>query len=454
MLFSRTVLRLSALAVVASAPPAAAASALPPLAWAPLPYGTVAPEGWLLRQLQLQGQGLSGNFPLFWAPMSDSTWMGGNNKEGDWIEIFPYVVAGYVPQAILLRDPAQLNQSQVWIDYMLDQQAKVGHGWLGPLPNLRDGGMLYWPQWPIVLTFLAWREYGLAVNGTEDPRLIAGSLAWLHNASGMLETRPMGRDWSGTRWQDFTFVIQAVQDCPSTPASEQPFLAALSATVYAQGIKNGIDWAAYYAGTDFPHGPVPSWDYLPHGVNNGMAQKGGAVSWRAGLDPTGNVSSWQRDAVLTQYHGSPSGVFLADECLAGNMPSQATETCVVVEQLFSLNIVHEVQGDAFFAERAETIAYNALPSVGTKDMWSRVYLQQPNEVFAGHSHPHPWRTDGDDGNIYSLQDNYECWCGQRDPSPPSSWRRPHRATRPPTPQHGKFQPGLAEARAAHAAYDA
>jgi hypothetical protein len=137
-------------------------------------------------------------------------------------------------------------------------------------------------------------------------------------------------------------------------------------------------------------------------VNNAMAAKGGAVSWRAGLDPNGNVSSWQRDAILTQYHGSPSGVFFADECLAGRMPSKATETCVVVEQIFSLNIVHEIQGDAFFAERAETIAYNALPSIGTKDLWSRVYLQQANEVFAGHASPHVWNTDGDDATVCKL----------------------------------------------------
>ena len=110
-----------------------------------------------------------------------------------------------------------------------------------------------------------------------------------------------------------------------------------------------------------------------------------------------------------RLHGAPSGIFQADECLAGRMPSKASETCLVVEQLFSLNLVHEVQGDAFFAERAETIAYNALPAIGTKDMWSRVYLQQANEVFAGHTHPHPWNTDGDDATTYSLQDNYECW---------------------------------------------
>lgn len=245
---------------------ASAASTLPPLAWTPLPHGTVTPTGWLARELRIQGDGLSGHFTEFWGPVANSTWTGGSNKEGDWVEIWPYVFAGYVPQAILLNDTQQLAQVQSWIETLLATQAATGGGWLGPPPSTRDAGMLYWPQWPVVLSFLAWREYGISVNGTEDNRLIASSLAWLHNASAMLSTRPMGRDWSGTRWQDFTYVIQAVQDCPSTPDSEQPFLAALSATVYEQGIKNGMDWAAYYSGPDFPRDAVANWDYAPHGV--------------------------------------------------------------------------------------------------------------------------------------------------------------------------------------------
>jgi len=321
-----------------------AGSSLLPYALKPLPHGSVKPEGWLYRQLKIQGDGLSGHFQNFWGPVANSTWTGGSNKEGDWLEIWPYVLQGYVPQAILLQDPEQLAQVQTWLDYLLEQQAAAGTGWLGPSPASRDGGMLYWPQWPIVLSFLAWREYKLSGGEPEDPRYLAGSLAWLHNASGMLETRPMGRDWSGTRWQDFLYAIQAVQDCPSTPDSEQPFLTALSSTVYTQGNTHGINWASYYTPPNFPKEAVPSWDYLPHGVNNALAQKGGAVSWRAGLEVDGNLSSWQRDGLIMQYHGSPSGVFLADECLAGNMPAKGSETCLVVEQLFSLNIVHEIQG--------------------------------------------------------------------------------------------------------------
>jgi hypothetical protein len=309
-----------------------ASSQLAPLRWAPLPHGTVTPTSWLQRQLRIQGDGMSGAFAQFWGPIANSTWTGGTNHEGDYIEIFPYVLAGYVPQAILLRDAAQLAQASAWINYILDAQEAAGTGWLGP-PN-RDAGMLYWPQWPIVLTFLAWREWGLTVNGTEDPRLLRGALAWLHNASSMMDTHPMGRDWSGTRWQDFTYAIQVVQDCPSTPQSEQAFLAALSQKVYVQGTQRGIDWAEFYTPEKFPKTPAGGWDYLPHGVNNAMAAKGGAVSWRAGQDPTGNVSSFLRDQLLMQYHGSPAGHFNADECLAGNMPSRGAETCLVVEELF------------------------------------------------------------------------------------------------------------------------
>ena len=71
--------------LLASAGLAASASSLIPLAWTPLPYGTVTPGGWLARQLRIQGDGLSGHFESFWLPVANSTWTGGSNKEGDWV---------------------------------------------------------------------------------------------------------------------------------------------------------------------------------------------------------------------------------------------------------------------------------------------------------------------------------------------------------------------------------
>ena len=189
-----------------------AAFPLKPLAWTPLPHGSVQPESWLWRQLRVQANGLSGAFAHFWEPVQNAQWTGGSSTTEDWVEIFPYVFAGYVPQAILLRDPAQLAQAQQWVDAIIARQSP--EGWLGPpLAERSDAGMIYWPQWPIVLSFMAWHEYGIAVNGTEDPRLLASCLAWMHNASGMMSsTHPMGRDWSGTRWQDFVQAVQADMD--------------------------------------------------------------------------------------------------------------------------------------------------------------------------------------------------------------------------------------------------
>lgn len=126
-----------------------------------------------------------------------------------------------------------------------------------------------------------------------------------------------------------------------------------------------------------------------------QALKSGAVYYRFTGDESGIASSYKRLQLLDTYHGVPSGVFQADEHLvstplhgdatelhpaapvalgyvtmaiarfatrvqAGNMPSHGTETCAVVEMVYSWNIVHETTGDALFADKAEQILYNAL----------------------------------------------------------------------------------------------
>lgn len=58
------------------------ASPLTPLAWAPLPHGTVFPSSWLARELRLQGDGLSGTFfEDYWEPVNNSQWLGGTSTQ-------------------------------------------------------------------------------------------------------------------------------------------------------------------------------------------------------------------------------------------------------------------------------------------------------------------------------------------------------------------------------------
>ena len=397
------------------------ASPLPPLAWSALPHGTVTPTGWLARELRLQADSLSGTFfEDYWEPVNNSQWLGGTStQEGeamwrvarrppaatylynyacvpDWVEIFPYVFQGFVPQAIQLNDSAQLATSERWINAILARASP--NGWLGPLENL-PGGMLYWPRWPIVLTFLAWHEYGVVLNGTGDARVLDASLAWCAIAYTNLTTNfPLDNSWSGFRWQDFIFVAQALMDYKYTPPSAIPLLQNLSAVVYAQGTRN-IDWERnWYTEQDFPKEGVPSWNILPHGVNNGGLKSGAGVRGRLApcMPPPstshghqigrrrvarrpqprgqhvlvharrplrrvprgaerhlpGAFANWKGGGVGYQLYppGCPASP-QADECLAGAMPSRGSETCLVVELMYSYSI-SELEGEKLMYPRS------------------------------------------------------------------------------------------------------
>ena len=294
----------------------------------------------------------------------------------------------------------------MWLQYIVAQQQKTG--WLGP--DNHDSGMIYWPRWPILFTFVNFYEY------TGDTTYINASIAWLHAAANRLPNEPMYYDWTGVRYQDWVLAIQYLIDCDATPASEIPFLINFITIIYSKGkeIQNWEEtWFVDPAnGGWFPTEAVPGdkCNLTNHGVNQGQAVKSAAVFYRSQLRPDLDLkfSSYERLRLLDTYHGTPTGVFMADEHLAGNMPSHGTETCTVVELMFSWNTVHEIFGDAYFADRAELIAYNALPGSMTKDLTARVYLQQPNEPISVVQDNHVWISDGPDSIIYSLQGNYAC----------------------------------------------
>merc|ERR1712232_823026 len=51
-------------------------------------------------------------------------------------------------------------------------------------------------------------------------------------------------------------------------------------------------------------------------------------------------------------------------------------------------------GNASIMDRVERLAFNAMPASLTGDMWTHVYVQQSNSVFAGRTKPTPWDAPG------------------------------------------------------------
>ena len=74
---------------------------LQPGAFAPLPLGSIEPDGWLRRQLEIQARGLTGRLDEFWPDVGpQSGWLGG---AGESWERGPYYLDGLLPLAYLLK---------------------------------------------------------------------------------------------------------------------------------------------------------------------------------------------------------------------------------------------------------------------------------------------------------------------------------------------------------------
>jgi len=108
-------------------------------------------------------------------------------------------------------------------------------------------------------------------------------------------------------------------------------------------------------------------------------------------------------------------MFNGDEILPSpptRSPSRGIELCGVVEAMFSYNTMFSTFGDVEFADRAERIAYNALPATWASprggDMWANEYLQAVNQINAIRANPHVWAHDGPDAEIYGLEPNFGC----------------------------------------------
>ena len=128
---------------VANQPP------LPPSVYITPPLGAIKPRGWLLKQLRIQADGLSGHIDEFWPDLGpNSGWLGGT---GEAWERGPYYLDGFVPLAYLLDDPKLIAKSQKWIEWVLTHQSE--DSWLGP-PQNKD----WWPLGPMLKALTQYQE--------------------------------------------------------------------------------------------------------------------------------------------------------------------------------------------------------------------------------------------------------------------------------------------------------
>jgi DUF1680 family protein len=374
----------------ATAPP----PTLEPLALSPLPLGAIRPRGWLRDQLRIQADGLTGNLDEFWPSVAESKWIGGT-AEG-W-ERGPYWLDGLIPLAFLLDNDRLRRKARHWIDYILDHQHT--DGWLGAKDDAHVGvgesRLDPWPQFVLFKAFIQWHE------ATGDPRIIPAMRRAMRRIAALLDEKPL-TSWARMRWPELVLSIHWLYE-----RTGETWLLDLAETARAQG----HPWREHFE--TFPYTERTRPEQLReipltlHGVNNAMGLKAGGVVWRQTGDRDEQALIRRALGVLDRYHGQPTGMFAADEHLAGRNPSAGTELCTVVEMMYSLETLIAMTGDATLADRLERIAFNALPGGCTPDMWAHVYHQQINQALCTIA-LRDWVSSGLDANTYGLEPNFGC----------------------------------------------
>ena len=391
-------------------------SALAPQAFSTPAVGSAAPSGWLAAELSVQAKGLTGYLAHFWEDIANSSFIGGK-ADGGLHERTPYWLNGLVPASFLTKDANLVALREQYIGYIIKNQD--ASGWIGLDDMPRDGNQ-YWSRINIVLSLIQHYE------GSGDAAAITCIFNYLAESNRRLATVPLG-GWAAVRAQDWIWGVFWLVDnfdslSGTPPGFSQAWLITFADLLHAQMLSNDADWKSWFDTPAFPEGPAcvkgAPCNMLTHGVNIGQALKSEALWYRRSQDLTDIASTNIRLAKLDEFHGVPSGMFQADEHLAGKMPSHGTETCAVVEAVVSLAAAGAIIGDPLLFERAERVAYNALPASMTKNMWERVYLQASNEANANVQDPHVWYTDGGDSALFSLEG--KC-VSPPDPPPPPLW---------------------------------
>ena len=353
-----------------------------------LPLGAVKPTGWLKRQLRIQADGLSGHLDEVWPDVgANSAWLGGT---GEGWERGPYYVDGLLPLGYLLDDPVLVAKARKYIDWTLEHLR--AYGGRGPQQTCGTPTHDWWPNMVMLKALTQFQE------ATGDARVLPALEKYFGYQAKALADNPL-HSWAQFRWGDELVSLLWLYN-----RNGDVKLLDLARQLAGQG----FDWQALFADYPFQDKTQKALAKMPsHGVNNAMALKTEALWSLVSGDAKDRESSKTMLTMLDRFHGLPNGTFAADEHLAGHDPSQGTELCTVVEEMYSLEELIQIYGDQSLVNHLERLAFNALPGAFSKDMWAHQYDQQPNQVLVSNA-PRDWTTNGPQSNVFGLEPNFGC----------------------------------------------
>ncbi len=345
-----------------------------------LPIGTVNPEGWIRRMLELQADGWHGNLSKLsrFLDRENNRWLSpdGTGERG-WEEE-PYWLKGFQNCAYLLDREEQIAEARVWIEGALNSQQP--DGWFGPgegrsgaATGLKGRADL----WPNMIMLFCLQSY---YEQTEDARVIELMRRYFRYLSEVPEDEFLPGYW------------------PKMRAGDQIH------SIFWLYNRIGEKWLLELAHKTHRHAArwdegIANW----HNVNLAQGFREPAVYFQLTRDPKHLAATEHVWTQVRELYGQvPGGMFGSDEnCRQGYTgPRQAIETCGIVEEMLSDEIMLTITGDLRWADRCEDVAFNSMPAAFTADMKALRYLTAPNHPQSDHVAKSPGIQNG--GPMYLM----------------------------------------------------
>lgn len=335
-----------------------------PLHFIKLPIGSIKPAGWILKYLELQKEGLTGQLGEIsaWLDKSDNAWYSGSGKGKNGWEEVPYWLKGYGNLGYILKDEKITAETKRWLDKIFESQTPDGY--FGPKvfdndpkPN-KEATLDLWPNMLVLWTLQSYYEY------SNDARVIPFMTHYFKWQLTVPDEKLLEIYWENSRGGDNLYSIYWLYN-----RTGDKMLLDLATKIH----KNTANWSQKEN--------LPNW----HNVNIAQCFREPATYFMQTKDSSYLKATYDDFYLIRKLYGQvPGGMFGSDENSRKGYddPRQAVETCGMVEQMASDEILLSITGDPMWADNCENVAFNTYPAAVMPDFKALRYLTAPNMVVS------------------------------------------------------------------------
>ncbi|QGY47550.1 hypothetical protein GM418_28940 [Maribellus comscasis] len=330
---------------------------LQPAHFIKLPLGSIKPDGWILKLLELQKEGLAGQLGEIsaWLEKDNNAWLEQGGAHG-WEEV-PYWLRGYADMAFIFNDSNMKEETTVWIEAILASQQESG--WFGPeMRNDRTNFLDFWPNMIVLFILQDYYEY------SGDERVIDFMENYFRYEMTVPDEAFLSSYWENSRGGDNFYSVYWLYNITG-----EDWLLELAEKIH----RNTAGW--------MQQSSLPNW----HNVNIAQCFREPATYFMKTGDSAHLKATYNDFDLIRRTFGQvQGGMFGSDEnARMGYIdPRQGTETCGFAEQMTSDGILTRITGDPFWADNCEDVLFNSFPAAFTNDMKALRYITCPNGVTA------------------------------------------------------------------------